>query len=262
VLGREWWLLAALLPGVAAAVAGLVLGADVLHSTRLVACAAVSVLASTVVAVLALRGARPRLPRRDELLAAAPNAVFGVAVGALLIFVPAANTFDPAPDQAVATGTSLAALLPLSVSMGPAEWLLFRYRSATHRALQRAHTLAAFGRRAAAALLGAAVGYLTALVVLTAAGAGLVVLLTGDVPALRPLATALVVGSALFLALLLMSFGIRALVVLACLLALAADALLLRYAPPEQIQAGTAAVLLAVLLGYALATLRRAQLHH
>jgi len=165
-------------------------------------------------------------------------------------------------DRVVATSASLATLLPLSVSMGPAEWLLYRYRSATHRALQRAHTLAAFGRRAAAALLGAAVGYLAALVTLSAAGVGLVVLLTGDTPELRPLATATIVGSALFLALLLMSFGIRRLVVVTCLLALGADALLLRYAPPEDIQAGTAAGLLAVLLVHALATLRRAQLHH
>jgi hypothetical protein len=262
VLGRERWLLAALMPGIAAAVAGLVLGDDVLHSARFAGCAGVSVLAATAAAVLALRGARPRLPHGRELLAATPNAVFGVAVGALLIFVPAANTFDPAPDRVVATSASLATLLPLSVSMGPAEWLLYRYRSATHRALQRAHTLAAFGRRAAAALLGAAVGYLAALVTLSAAGVGLVVLLTGDTPELRPLATATIVGSALFLALLLMSFGIRRLVVVTCLLALGADTLLLRYAPPEDIQAGTAAGLLAVLLVHALATLRRAQLHH
>jgi hypothetical protein len=262
VLGREWWLLAALAPGVSAAVAGLIGGAEMLHSMPFTLCAAGSVLAATLVAVLALRGCRPRPPRRRELLAAAPNAVFGVAVGALLIFVPAVNVLDPGPDRVPGTGAALAALLPLSVSMGAAEWLLYRYRSVTHQALQRTHTLAAFGRRAAAALFGVATGYLAALLALSAAGAGLVVLLTGDVPALRPLATAAVVGSALFLALLLMSFGIRRLVVLACLAALAADIALLRYAPPEDIQAGTAAGLLIVLLTYALATLRRAQLHH
>ena len=197
-----------------------------------------------------------------ELLAAAPNAAFGVTVGALLIFVPAVHTFDPAPDALVSKGAALAALLPLSVSMGPAEWLLYRYRSATHRALQRAQTLAAFGRRAGAALLGAAAGYLAALVALSAAAAGIAIVLTGRELSLRPLATAVVVGAALFLALLLMSFGIRGPVVAACLLALAADAVLLRTAPPEQIQAVTAAGLLVVLLVYALAALRRAQLHH
>jgi xanthine/uracil permease len=72
-----------------------------------------------------------------------------------------------------------------------------------------------------------------------------------------------VVGTALFVALLLMSFGIRLPVVLACLLALVADGLLLlRADSPDQIQTITAAALLVVLLGYALATLRRAQLHH
>jgi hypothetical protein len=262
VLGREWWLLAALAPGVGAALTGLILGRDALHSAPFAGCAAGSVLAAVVVAVLAVRSVRPRPPRGRELLAAAPNALFGVAVGALLIFVPAANTFDPAPDRAVGTGAALAALLPLSVSMGAAEWLLYRYRSATHRALQKAQTLTEFGRRAAAALLGATAGYLAALLTLSSAGAVLAMLLTGDAPGVRPIATVAVVGSALFVALLLMSFGIRRLVVVACLLALVADAVLLRHAPPDQIQAGTAAGLLVVLLAYALATLRRAQLHH
>ena len=262
VLGREWWLLAALAPGVGAAVVGMIIGGSALRSAPFAWCAAGSVLAAIAVAVSSVWGHRPRLPHFRELLAAAPNAAFGVTVGALLIFVPAVHTFDPAPDALVSKGAALAALLPLSVSMGPAEWLLYRYRSATHRALQRAQTLAAFGRRAGAALLGAAAGYLAALVALSAAAAGIAIVLTGRELSLRPLATAVVVGAALFLALLLMSFGIRGPVVAACLLALAADAVLLRTAPPEQIQAVTAAGLLIVLLVYALAALRRAQLHH
>ena len=106
------------------------------------------------------------------------------------------------------------------------------------------------------------VGYLIALLTLSAAGVGLVIVLSGQSPGLRPLATAAVVGTALFVALLLMSFGVRLPVVAACLLALVADAALLRIATAEQIQAVTAAGLLLVLLTYALATLRRAQLHH
>jgi hypothetical protein len=263
VLGRELWLLAALVPGVGAAVAGLVLGDKALKSAPLAWCAALSVVAATAVAIYSVRGAKPRWPSGAELLAAAPNAAFGLLVGALLIFVPAVRTFDPAPDPAVDKGAALAALLPLSVSMGFAEWLLYGYRTATHRALQRAHTLAAFGRRAGAALLGAAAGYLGALVALSIGGAALAVAVTGKGPTVGVLASAAVVGTALFVALLLMSFGIRLPVVLACLLALVADGLLLlRADAPEQIQTVTAAALLVVLLGYALATLRRAQLHH
>lgn len=262
VLGREWWLLAALVPGVGAAVAGLAVGDATLRSAPFIGCAAASVVAAAGVAVLTVRGARPRLPTVPELRAAAPNALFGVAVGALLIFVPAAHTFDPAPDEVPGTGPALAALLPLSVSMGVAEWLLYRYRAATHRALQQAHTLPAFGLRAVAALLGVAGGYLLALSGLSAAAAVVAIVLTGDGPSPGVVGTAIVVGVALFLALLLMSFGIRRLVVAACLLALAADVALAGTAPPETIQAVTAAGLLVVLLGHAVATLRRAQLHH
>lgn len=262
VLGREWALLMALTPGVGAAVTGLLLGDAVLRSPRMAWCAAASIAAAVVVAVLAVRPVRPRLPSGRELLAAAPNALFGISVGALLIFVPAVHTFDPGPDAVVDRGAALAALLPLSLSMGPAEWLLYRYRAATHRALHRAYTLVAFTRRAGAALLGVAAGYLAALVALTATAAALITVLTGRSPQIRPLATAVVVGAALFVALLLMSFGARLPVVVSCLLALAANFLLLRAAPPEQIQAVTAAGLLLVLLGFALTTLRRAPLHH
>jgi hypothetical protein len=262
VLGREWWLLAALAPGVGAAIVGLVLGDALLQSAPFAWCAGGSVIASIVVAMIAVRGHQPRPPSLRELSAATPNALFGITVGALLIFVPAVQTFDPAPDAVIAKGAALAALLPLSVSMGAAEWLLYRYRSATHRALQESRSLADFGWGAAAALLGVTVGYLIALLTLSAAGVGLVIVLSGQSPGLRPLATAAVVGTALFVALLLMSFGVRLPVVAACLLALVADAALLRIATPEQIQAVTAAGLLLVLLTYALATLRRAQLHH
>lgn len=257
VLGREWWLLAALVPGVGAAVTGLVRG----QSAVLAWVAAASVLAAVAVAISAVRGVRPAVPSWSDLGAAAPTAAFGLLVGALLIFVPAVHTFDPGPDTAVGTGAALAALLPLSLSMGPAEWLLYRYRSATHRALQQAHSLTAFGRRAGIALVGVTLSYLAVLAGLTTVG-GLLLLRTGPDADVRPLATAVFVGVALFLALLLMSFGIRGPVVLACLLTLVADAVLLRTAPPETIQAVTAAGLFVVLLVHALAALRRAPLHH
>ncbi|HLL69636.1 MAG TPA: hypothetical protein VK453_28555 [Micromonosporaceae bacterium] len=262
VLGRERWLLVALAPGVGAAVTGLVAGGGLVRSLPFVACAATSVLGAVVVAWSATRGARPGLPSTAELIDASPNAMFGVGVGGLLLFVPAVRSFHPAPDAAIGAGVALAILLSLSMSMGAAEWLLYAYRAAMHRALQRSYTLGAFGRRAAAALLAAVGAYLAALLV-AAAGAGAVVAARTDhdLP-LMPLAGAATLGGALFVALLLMSFGDRLPVVAACFLALALDGLLLnRGTPPEQIQVTTSATLLAALLVYAVTTLRHATRH-
>ncbi|MEV6633767.1 hypothetical protein AB0M54_23745 [Actinoplanes sp. NPDC051470] len=225
VLGREWWLLAALAAGPAAP------------------------LAAVVVAGWSVRGVRPERPARAELAAALPAVAFGAVVGGLLIFTAALRALDPQPG---ATGT-LAVLLPLSVSMGAAEWLLYRYRAATHHAMAVSRTFRVFRRRANAALLRASATYVAVLAVLLAAGA----VLTGELPRAEPA----LIGPALFLALLLMSFGIRGPVVLACLAALVASLALMPFASPETIQAGTAAGLLIALYAYAHLTLRRAQLH-
>ncbi|AEV81249.1 hypothetical protein ACWT_0237 [Actinoplanes sp. SE50] len=262
VLGREWWLLAALVPGVGAGIGRLVAGPDAGPSGLLAAAAALSVAAAIVVAGWQhLRGVRPQLPSRVDVAAASPNAAFGAVVGALLIFTPVARALDATPDPRIGVGTALAMVLPLSVSMGVAEWLLFRYRSAARRAMAEARTLQAFGRRASTALSGVTTAYLAVLVTIFLAGIGLTALLTGVLPAAWPVAAAVLTGVALFLALLLMSFHLRGPAVLACLAALAASLLLAPFAPPETIQAVTAAGLLIGLYAYAHVTLRRAQLH-
>lgn len=240
VLGREWWLLAALILGVAAGLLTPV-------------AAAASVVAAVAVAAWALRGARPQLPTRNELSAALPAATFGVLVGALLIFTPALRALDPQPGPGTSVGVALAVLLPLSVSMGGAEWLLFRYRAATHRAMAESRTLRAFRRKASTALFRATAGYVVVLVALLVAG----VSLTGELPRLEPV----LIGPALFLALLLMSFDLRRPVVLACLAALTANLALIPLQAPETVQAVTAAGLLVALYAYAHLTLRRAQFH-
>lgn len=261
VLGREWWLLAALVPGVGAGIGELVAGPAAGRSALLAAAAALSVAAAVAAAGWALRGFRPQFPSRDELAGALPNVAFGALAGALLIFTPAVRALDPNPDPRAGIGAALAVALPLSVSMGAAEWLLFRYRSATHRAMAGTLTLRAFGRRASTALLRATTGYLAVLVTLFLAGITLALLLTGELPRVWPVVAAVLIGPALFLALLLMSFDIRGPAVLACLAALAANLALVPLAPPENVQAITAAGLLIALYAYALATLRGAQLH-
>jgi hypothetical protein len=261
VLGREWWLLAALVPGVGAGIAGLIAGPDAGRSGLVTGAVTLSAAASIVVAACARRGARPQPPSRAELAAALPTVAFGALAGALLIFIPAVRALNPGPDARTDIGAALALTLPLSVSMGGAEWLLFRFRSATHRAMAETRTLPAFGRRATVALVRVTTGYLVLLVLLVLAAIGLARLLTGELPDARPVVAAVLIGPALFLALLLMSFDLRGPAVLACLATLVADLALVPFAPPENLQAITATGLLVSLYAYALGTLRRAQLH-
>jgi hypothetical protein len=261
VFGQEWWLLAALVPGVGGGIGALVAGPAAGGSGLVAGAVTFSVATSVAVAGWALRGARPQPPTRAELAAALPTVAFGALAGALLIFIPAVHALDPGPEPRVGIGSALALTLPLSVSMGGAEWLLFRYRSATHRAMAETRTLRGFGRRAAVALVRVTTGYLAVLVLLFLAAVGLARLLTGELPAARPVVAAVLIGPGLFLALLLMSFDLRGPAVLACLATFAANLALEPFASPENIQAVTATGLLLALYAYALGTLRRAQLH-
>jgi hypothetical protein len=264
VLGLEWWLLAALAPGVGAALIGVVLGGDAIRSAPVVGCVAVSVLAALAVAGYGTRGARPGLPSRAESLDALPHTAFGLCVGALLLFVPAVRTFAPqwAGTPAGSQGAGLALLLPLSLSMGVAEWLLYRYRAGMYRALHSSYSVVVFARRAVGALLASTSGYLAVLLG-TSLAAGLVAAaLTGTALPLVPLAGSAALGGALFVALLLMSFRIRGPVVAACVAALAGDGALLA----TGIDAGwaqliTSAVLCVGLTGYALRPLTEVTRH-
>jgi hypothetical protein len=263
VLGLEWWLLAALAPGVIAALTGVALGGDAVRSAPVVGCAALSVVAAVAVALYGTRGARPALPERDEVLDALPHALFGVCVGALLLFVPAVRTFAPhAAGTTVSPGAGMALLLPLSLSMGLAEWLLFRYRAATYRALQRSHTVTVFTRRAAFALLRAVGGYLALLAGMSLVAGLLAALLTDRALPVWPLAGSTVLGTALFVALLLMSFGIRMPVVAACATALAADGVLLAlHVTPDVAQVAGSAALTVALVLFALSPLTEVTRH-
>ncbi|MFF8731864.1 hypothetical protein ACF073_36120 [Streptomyces sp. NPDC015171] len=180
VLARERLLLAALTP--------LIAGAAVLPwwepGTALrTALPLLALLATLVATGHALRGARTAQAaaggRRPRLLWSVPYGLFGLAAGLLVL-----QAGRQAPY----------AVIVLTVSMGPAEWLLYRYRGLSVAALRATATPAGFLARSAAVLAGCLLVYLLPL--LPAAW------LTGAAPQ-----TLLLLAATLWTALLLQAFG-------------------------------------------------------
>ncbi|WP_330455821.1 hypothetical protein OIB37_02430 [Streptomyces sp. NBC_00820] len=211
VLARERLLLAALTP--------LIAGAAVLpwwepgHALR--AALALTALAATLAATgWALRTARtaPAVPdaRRPGLPRSLPYGLFGLAAGLLVLLEGRREPY---------------AVIVLTLSMGPAEWLLYRYRGLSVAALRAAATPAGFLLRSTGVLGLCLLAYLLPL--LPAA------LLTGADPA-----TLVLLAATLWTALLLQAFGAAWPPAVICLAAAAtaAAALLLRQPP------GTAAL--------------------
>ncbi|MFF9768590.1 hypothetical protein ACF1GT_18580 [Streptomyces sp. NPDC014636] len=180
VLARERLLLAALTP--------LVAGAAVLPwwdpgtslRTGLPLLALLATLAGTghalrgaLAAPAAAGGARPRL------VWSLPYGLFGLAAGVLVLLEGRLEPY---------------AVIVLTVSMGPAEWLLYRYRGLSVAALRATATPAGFLLRSAAVLGGCLFAYVLPL--LPAA------CLTGAAPA-----TLLLLAATLWTALLLQAFG-------------------------------------------------------
>jgi hypothetical protein len=212
VLGAETWLPVALIPGVAGSAVFVYLGRppDLEHLawwalglTPLLAC---------VIAVACTRRNGPRTGRLlvpAELRAAAPAIAFGIVAAGLLTFPILAG-----PDGH--GGFNTAALLvsiPLSLSMGAAEWSLLWYRHRARRLLGSTRWLRTFRYRVRLALLAAMAQYLCGTAVLIAAGVAVAALAGWASPRLTglPVIVAyLMLGSAMFVALLLQSAGIRA----------------------------------------------------
>jgi hypothetical protein len=143
---------------------------------------------------------------RADLVGSLPYAVFGVLAAGLLAFPVIVATLLPG------LGTSAAALaaLPLSLSMGAAEWNLYWYRSRMRRESQRATMVSKFVARSRM-VLGFAVLRYVAVAVLLFATVVLTAFLVGagrpewtQVPAYTAY---LVLGTALFIALLLQACG-------------------------------------------------------
>ncbi|MDT9695241.1 hypothetical protein [Streptomyces sp. P17] len=181
VLGAEWLLLAALTPLVAgSAVLPWWEPAPLLRAGLPL----LALLATLAVTAHALRTALATPPAPAAPPPAAhrslPYGLFGLAAGILVLLEGRQHPY---------------AVIALTVSMGPAEWLLYRYRGLSVGALRAAATPAAFLWRSAGVLGLCLLAYLLPL--LPAA-----LLTDSDPPALLPLA------AALWTALLLQAFGI------------------------------------------------------
>jgi hypothetical protein len=268
VQGAERALLLALLPGVAGNIAAAVV-AD--GSWRVVAawCSALTVLATLALALKVTAGVRGGVaPSIAELAAATPQGLYGLFAGGLVVFAPAAQALVGGVAAGGAAAVAKVAVLPLTASMGVAEWLLYRYRAAIHRVLQRALTLSQFRRLAAGVLLGAVGTYLAVLAVGSGIVGGLTALTNGVTPPVLPLAGVTALGGALFVTLLLLACGARVVAVACCGSALTV-AVLVTVAgaytglPVDLIavQFATAAGLFALLLIYALRALSRVTRH-
>ncbi|GAA1945784.1 hypothetical protein GCM10009837_84770 [Streptomyces durmitorensis] len=179
VLGREKILAAALLPVVLAAAAEPWWQPPQLLRTGL---PLLTVLLATAAAAHALRSALRATPAPGPvppLVGSLPYGLFGLAAGTL---------------TAVAGQQEPYAVIVLTLSMGPAEWLLYRYRGLAVAALHASTTPRGFRLRAARALAVCGAAYLLPL----ALGAVLVG---------ASAARLLLLGAVLWIALLLQAFG-------------------------------------------------------
>ncbi|KJS60736.1 hypothetical protein [Streptomyces rubellomurinus] len=284
VLGREKFLLLALAP--ASVGAGVVLAVDVPQAVRTVVLLASVLLAVGLAGrelVRCIRGVEPeavelKLPLRQEL----PHLLFGLACGALTLIAGLGETIHQAVQaggHAVHTAAVHAgghpahgahgahgaaheakaaltgpAMIALTLSLGLAEWLLFRYRAMAVAALRTSHTTGQFGRRTGGILLGCLFIYLTTVAALDAAAT----VLWPGAPALGvpQLGAMLLLGGSLWLALLLNAFGFSWSTALICLAAATAESAgLLTGADPIVLQligCGAAALVLTAIAGPAL----------
>ncbi|MGW5424491.1 hypothetical protein [Streptomyces sp. NPDC003943] len=220
VLGRERALLAALLPLAGAVPA---FRYDLPEPLR-IALLLLSLAATTVFAGLTLRGGRAGGRGGPPFAASLPYGLFGLGSGLLVL------------------GVGADAVIALSLSMGPAEWLLHRFRGASLTRLRLLTTAYEFRRAVTGMLVRCLGGYLALLLALTlTAGAlwpGAAAVSAGRIVAL------LLVGAVLWLGLLLQAFGAVSSAAVVCLLAAVAQALAPAAGP---VAAGLAAAVLCVL---------------
>ncbi|WP_240529918.1 hypothetical protein [Streptomyces mangrovisoli] len=236
VLGREWLLLAALGP-VAAGAAALTVTEP--GDTLRAALPLGSLLAAVALAGWVLRTALSAPPAPGAVSPAVrrslPYGLFGLAAGVLVLLEARQHPW---------------AVIALTLSMGPAEWLLYRFRGLSVSALRATATPRAFRGRTAAVLALCLALYLAPL--LPAA------LLTGAPPA--PL---LLLAATLWTALLLQAFGVAWPPAALCVLAAASAVALTVLRPPPgplalSLCCGAAA---AALAGCALRSLGRPAAH-
>ncbi|MGW0880948.1 hypothetical protein [Streptomyces sp. NPDC002671] len=204
VMGRERALLAALLPMTLGALSALThpipMPARLL--LLLTSLAAVAVLGFLEVARdgSALKGNGLK-GNGLRLLASLPYAMFGLASGTLVVYASLGDILAGAERSGVAAPATVS----LTLSMGPAEWLLYRFRGGGLAALRASGSARAFRRATAATLARCLSGYLAVLLALTLA----TIALWPHTPALSGvhLAGLLALGVVLWTGLVLQSFG-------------------------------------------------------
>lgn len=231
VLGRERALLCALLPLGGALPAFRWDLPDLLRGgLALTSLTAAVALAALVLRPGVRRGAAGRAgpPRAASL----PYGLFGLGSGLLVLHAGIGDTLVSGAGAVVA----------LTLSMGPAEWLLHRFRGESLTRLRTLATAREFRRAVTGTLVLCLGGYLTVLVCLT-----LVATLAwpgAPWPTLPRLVTLLLIGTVLWLGLLLQAFGAVASAAAVCLVAAAAQTVEPAAGPAAT---GGAAALLAVL---------------
>ncbi|MFF6774834.1 hypothetical protein ACFY8W_14915 [Streptomyces sp. NPDC012637] len=227
VLGRERVLLVALTPLAGAVPA---FRHDLPEPLR-IALLVLSLTATTAFAAFELRpglrrGARGR--GGPPFAASLPYGLFGLGSGLLVLYAGAD------------------AVIALTLSMGPAEWLLHRFRAAGLARLRLLTTAYEFRRAVTGTLARCLGGYLAVLFVLTVTAA----VLWPGAAAVSPqrVVSLLLVGAVLWLGLLLQAFGAVVSAAVVCLLAATAQGLAQAFAPAAgPAAAGAAAVALCVL---------------
>ena len=223
VLGTERWLLAALAPGVLGSAAYLALGRppSLTHPTwALLAATPVLALALAIVFTRTPGQGFIQLPDSTEWIGALPAMAFGLVAAGLLTFPIAVG---PHGHGGVNIGALLAAL-PLSLSMGAAEWSLLWYRRRTQRLLRETTQTRVFAVKSRLALVTALLQYLAVAVVLIALTVGVAVaagIVEFKLDYLPQLASYLALGGAMFLALMVMAMGLRIFPLVASAIALA-----------------------------------------
>lgn len=133
-----------------------------------------------------------------RLSASLPYALFGLATGVLVLYAALGD---------ILTGEqrSAPAAVALTLSMGPAEWLLYRFRSGSLAGLRASRTPRAFRRTTVLTVVECLVAYLVTLLALSLATSALWPHTSGFAGV--RLAGLLLLGVVLWTALLLQSFG-------------------------------------------------------
>ncbi|KOU59990.1 membrane protein [Streptomyces sp. MMG1533] len=191
-----------------------------------------------------------------RLAASLPYALFGLGSGVLVVYGALGDVLAGEEQSAIAAPAAVA----LTLSMGPAEWLLYRFRSGGLAGLRSSDTAKAFWRTTARTVVRCLSGYLATLLALGLATSALWPHAQG-LAGIR-LAGLLLLGVVLWTGLLLQSFGaVTSAAAVCCAAALAQTvALVTHTGGPHQVglivygtAAATQAALVCALLGRATA---------